>query len=252
MSATQCGSCGAPTGDGAALCQGCTGKLRDALRLAASIAPDLDDAVGKLLARGERGEFSFAHPPLPVDLAASDTARELRAQIRGWLLEVAPELRRAAPPETTSAMAVQLLSRLNRLRQQPYAGQAYTGITFTVGRAVAVVDRRPERIGCGRCDRCGAQSWAEGDEDTAVCERGHTVLNARQRRLNKAREADPLATPAEISAFLARHGYRVAESTISGWGTTGRIARHPGGFYRLSEALDMAARMGTRRPRVGG
>ena len=115
MTAPACGSCKAPVGDSASLCQGCTRDLAELLLLAASIAPDLDDAVARLLKRGSGGRRSETEAPLPVDLAASDASEKLRAWLRRMVVEqvtMAAEI----PPGDIRTMARWLLRRLGDIR----------------------------------------------------------------------------------------------------------------------------------------
>lgn len=221
-----------------------------ALLTAASIAPHLDDAVAKLLRRGSGGRRSEAEAPLPIDTGAMAVAHELRSELNGWARIIADQHLTAMPPDTIAATAMWLAARLNELRQNEAAADAHRGIVRAVSRAVAAVDRQPERAPAGLCDNCGCQLLAELGADSVTCGCGMTVLALQDKRRERAAAADVLGTPAELSAVLAKIGYTVSPGTISAWGTRGQIEKRAGGFYRLSEALAMAAKMGTRRVRL--
>ena len=245
MTATPCGSCKAPIGDSAYLCTGCTGKLAELLKLAADIAPDLDDAVAKLLRRGG-GRRASQQVPLPYDLAASQAVSELRFTLTVWVRVVAksnPSPQMVLPGELTVVMARWLHVRIGLLRQHHHAAEALAEIRDAVHRALAVIDRQPERVSAGLCDNCGRQLLAELGADSVTCACGMTALALTEKRRERAEAADVLGTPAELSAVMASLGVHVAPSTISGWGTHGRIERRAGGMYRLSDALFMASKM---------
>lgn len=249
MTAPACGSCGAPVTD-ARLCTGCTRDLAQLLLTAASIAPDLDDAVAKLLKRGTGGKRSGADAPLPLDLAASDATRALVVEL-GVCVNKLMRPKEPWPVADIDGMARWLHGRTVRWSQHPQAAEMYAEIKHRVNRALAVIDRKPERYGAGKCE-CGQQLWSD-DDWSATCTRcGTVVLDVEGRRRALAAKSDQLMTPDELSGALERLGYHVQPGTISGWGTLGRIERRAGGLYRLSEALAMAAKMGTRRPRVAG
>jgi len=234
-----CGVCGAPVGDGARLDARCTRELAAALLQAASIAPDLDDAVAKQLRRGGGGARAKGHErPLPLDLDASDAAGMLRLELAGWLAAAgAPAALGGIAP-----MAMLLLGWLPELRQHPRAAEAHRGILGRVQRAAQCVDRLPERAPAGKCDQCGAQLLAELGADEVTCQCGMVTVALMQRRRERAAAADVLGTPSEIAGALRDIGIAVRPSTISSWGTRGQIEKRPGGFYRLSDVLAMTAR----------
>jgi hypothetical protein len=250
MSSSACGSCGAPTGDGAYLCDGpksCTRDLAELLQSADDIGPALDDAHAWLLTHGD-GHPRGGQPDIrPDDLAA---AAELNTVLTGWTAALL--LPGEEWPHATAPLARWLLARLGRVRQNRQTPSLYRRFRAAMDRALEVIDTAPERAPAGLCDNCGQQLLAELGADSVTCGCGMTVLALQDKRRQRAAAADVLGTPAELSAVLATLGYRVAPGTISAWGTLGRIERRAGGMYRLSEALAMAARAGTRRARVGG
>lgn len=252
MTAPACGSCGAATGDSARLCQGCTRDLGQALLTAASIAPDLDDAVARLMVRGDRGPRG-SEPVLPVDLAASDAAAELRIQLMGGVQVV---MAMGAPsegeyvPYSVRPMATWLLKHLGTLRQYSQAQRLHKGIRAAVDRAVAVVDRRPERMPAGLCPLCRVELFAEVGADTAACPAcGYAVTGIQARRRERAAAADVLGTPGEISGALERIGISVPRGTITSWASRGRLAARPGGVYALSDVLALKAESDSRGAR---
>lgn len=247
MTAPACGSCGSPVAD-ASICTGCTRDLAELLLTAASIAGDLDDAVAKLMVRGSGGRRSEAEVPLPVDLAASDAKHRLR----GWLhLGVGAVLTDAMPAPVSPDIedtARWLVARLGMVRQQSDAPEIHKGIRDAVHRALAVVDRRPERVPAGLCGNCGRQLLAELGADQVTCACGMTALALQDKRRARAEAADVLGTAAEISGALGRIGISVPRGTITSWASRGRLAPRPGGVYALSDVLALHA----QNPRMRG
>ena len=244
MTVTPCGSCTAPVPDGY-LCTGCTGKLAGALKLAADIAPDLDDAVARLLRRGGGGKSASPEPPLPFDIAASDAAAALKNEVGSWARIVAETWTDSVmdwPADETASIARWLGGRMRVIRNAQWSPDMLHGVRAAVDRALAVVDRKPEMVPLGACPQCGRDLAAELGSDEALCSCGYWTAGIIARHRERARQADKLMTPSELSAALAACGYTVAPGTISSWGTRGLIERRPGGYYRLVDAIDRAAR----------
>lgn len=251
MTAPACGSCGAPVAD-ARLCSGCTRGLAELLLQAASIAPDLDDAVAKLLKRGSGGPRSEAEAPLPIDLAASDAKRELAACLMTWVLQAQP------PPGTIligiTALARWLAANTDRLRKLINAGRAHREIRDAVHRALAVIDRPAERTPAGQCEACGAQLLAELDTDTATCRCGAVATGLLEARAERAAKADQIETATVISRTLERMGIKVAAGTIRMWATRGRLAQlgelYGQPAYSLTDVIGLCAQRDEKRVRV--
>lgn len=257
-------ACGKPSPD-ARLCRACTARLSRLLTRAADIAGDLDDAVARLLKRGSGGKRTDEQP-LPLDLAASDIAHGLRNCLAGWVRVIKPRvpdrygplcpacihlscraIRRAMwPADAVPSMASWLGGQLDVIRQHEAAAELLADVGAHVTAALAVVDRQPELHPAGLCSQCGLPLRAEPGADTAWCREGHFNEGIAARRAARAAMADQLGTPSELARTLAVLGYAVRESTISSWGTRGRLARRPGGLYRLSDALALAAARSAR------
>jgi hypothetical protein len=238
MTAPACGSCGAPVAD-ARLCQGCTRDLAELLLLAASIAGDLDDAVARLLKRGSGGRSSSPEPPLPVDLAASEAAHELRVELAVTVAELLKPGEDVKPD--TRLLARWLVAHLARIRQHDRAPQMLDAIRHRVHQALTVIDRPAERAPAGQCEACGTQLLAELGADEVRCGCGILTVALQAKRRERAAAADVLGTPAAVSDALAAIGIAVPRGTITSWVSRGRIALRPGGMVAMSEVLAMKA-----------
>ena len=272
MTAPVCGSCGSPVSD-ASICTGCTRDLAALLLTAASIAPDLDDAVARLLKRGSGGRRSETEAPLPVDLAAAEVAERLHRTLWFWVVETDRFPHAATrgpahvacahqtcmlirdaerPPRSLRAMAKWLGRRTSLIRRHDMAARMLAEIRRAVRDALAVIDRAPERSPAGNCPQCKRELLAELDTDTAVCACGNVVTGLLDARYERALKADQLGTAAELSAFLARIGISVPRGTITSWASRGRLGtRGKSGMYALSDVLALHAER-QNKPRVRG
>lgn len=255
--ATACGSCTAPTGDGSTLCGSCTRELGTALLTAASIAGDLDDAVARLLKRGGGGRSSETSAPLPVDLEAADVARKLRGWLFGGVGLVLAE-DEPSPSPAIEPCAWWLARNVQRVRQHADAVKIHKGITEAVARALAVIDRKPERIYAGPCTQCGADLLGTAGDTSITCACGteHSVSD-RQLALQLAMY-DLLGSATWCAGTAAAVGVDLSENTIRTWVKRGKLVSHgqrpaplggrPFEVYRFGDVLDLAAarRPGTR------
>lgn len=210
-------ACGAPS-PGAVICTACGDRLRADLRLAVSLSEDLDAAVARLTVRGGGGRRTSDVQPLPFDPSASEAAGQLRTVLAGWTRVMQESHAKRSwpwPPDTVPGMAGWLDARMTALRQHEAAADVVTEVRDAVSGVRRV-------IGWDLVVR-------------AVRSPGMTELAAA------VAASDVLGSPAQISDWLSAVGLSVAESTVSSWGTRGRIERKSGGLYRLSEAYAMAA-----------
>jgi hypothetical protein len=150
----------------------------------------------------------------------------------------------AWPADTIASMAAWLAVRSRSIRQHEAAADIHDEVTSAVARAASVVDRKPDKVGAGECDLCGAQMWADGDADSAVCERCEAVVvsGVRDRRRQLVANADVLGSPPELSGALKHIGVKVSAGTIRMWASRGRLAQRPGGVYAMSDVMHLAAR----------
>jgi hypothetical protein len=241
------GGCGSQSA--AALCRDCTSALRSALQLAASVGPDLDDAIARLTRHGGSGSGS-SEPPLPYDPMASQVTQSLRLALLAAIIAITPgqPFPRGA---TVRQMATYVASppRLHALTQHPDVGVLSASIRDMLTRAVRVLDGAPELHPAGTCDLCARPLLAELGADTATCACGATVTGITAARAKRAADADVLGTPDEVSLRLQLAGYTVAPGTIRMLSSRGRLVQRPGGRYSLGDVLEWARERDERMSR---
>lgn len=238
--------CGRPA-PGTTLCRDCVSDLRRTLELAASIEPDLLDAIAKQLRHGARGKSASAEAPLPYDPMASAAAGALRVALSaacthtfdrggsGWILG------------TITVMAKWLIADMAKLAASRFAGQHYHEIRDGVARCVRVLEPPPELHPAGPCSACGRQLMAEPGADTAMC--GCGMLNAGliAMRAQRAAAADVLGDSEAISRALGNLGIRVSGGTIRMWVTRKRLIPRTGGQLAMSDVLALVAERDNRK-----
>jgi hypothetical protein len=249
VTAPECAAgCGQPS-PAAIICAACTGSLRAALELAASIAPDLDDAIARQLRHGSGGRRSGDEQPLPVDLRASDARRDLGVALLGAVADV---ISGPWPPATIAAMAEWLLASMAELAVHPLAGYEYHAIRRAVDRAAMVLDGPPPRQYAGPCPDCGADVLGQPGAPMARCKGcGAQVEVAAQQDAMRAAMDDMLFTAAQLVSMAAALGQPVSEHTVRSWvrrrqlvarGEWPRGHGEPSATYRFGDVLVLIAR----------
>lgn len=248
---TACASgCGRPS-PGATLCAACTGELRRTLELAASIEGDLDDATARLLRHGHGGgKRTDTESPLPVNLAASDAADQLRRALTACTGAVARAQRLMGAWSSIRVMAMWLRIHVADAAALPDAEIHAEAIRDAVARAVMVLEPPPELHPAGPCGQCGEPLYAEPAANVAECRRGHVTIGLIDARARRAAAADVLGTATEIAGALARLGIRVNAGTIRMWAARERLFARPGGKYAMSDVLALIAERDQRKVRA--
>ena len=245
MTAPECATgCGRPS-PSAVICGTCTASLRATLELAASIEPDLLDAVARQLHHGRGGRTPGAEPPLPYDPVASNARHALVFAVGDAIWHLEPDAWPIADP-TITGMARWLLARITDLAGSPRAARDHAAITAAVARCVMVLDAPPERHPAGDCS-CGRPLLADAHADEARCACGMVTTGIMASRAERAAAADVLGSADAISGALAGIGIRVSGGTIRQLITRGRLARRPDGQLAMSEVLAWVAERDARR-----
>lgn len=249
--------CTRPAPD-AHLCRDCTTSLRSALTMAASIAPDLDDAIARQLRHGGSGKRS-GEQPLPVDLRASHAASMLRivlADVTGRLAAEDGKLPYRAMG--IAALARWLTGQLTRIVVRADAGGIHRDVTGAVDQAVRVLEPPPDRDYCGPCTRCGADLLSApgaGLVACLACGQDHEV--AEQIDAMVAVVRDLLGTAQWCATASTALGSPVSDSAVRMWALRDRLvprgqrpsAKGAGmvALYRVGDVMELADFMTERK-----
>jgi hypothetical protein len=254
-SAPECAAgCGQPS-PSAVICAACTGSLRAALELAASIAPDLGDAIARQLRHGTLAAGRRDGQPLPYDLAASQAAVRLRAALLAAVCAVKGESEpwpQHSHEPAIGVWAAWLARRVQRLAMAPDAAGIAFDVHHAVDRAVMVLDPPPDRVYAGPCPDCHADVLGQPGAPVARCKGcGRTVEVAAQQDAMRAAMDDMLFTAAQLVSMAAYLGQPVSEHTVRSWvrrrqlvarGEWPRENGEPSATYRFGDVLILIAR----------
>jgi hypothetical protein len=221
--------------------------------MAASIAPDLDDAIARQLRHGSGGRRSGDEQPLPVDLRAADAARALRAvlaDVTGRLVAEDGNLPRRAM--SIAAMARWTERQVPRIAIRQDAAGIREDVQRAVTRAAMVLDGPPPRQYAGPCPICGYDVLGKPGSAIARCTQcGHAVEVRAQQDAMRAAMDDMLFTAAELVSMARALGQLVSEFTVRSWvhrgqlvakGTRPRGNGQPMATYRFGDVLILIAR----------
>lgn len=246
---TLCGSCGAPTPDGATLCTGCTRHLRTALRELPNLLDELDTTTTRsaTMPTTNTGTQPCTHTgdcgcgvTLPWNDHAANTAHNLRQAIRHWA-------HTAGTPPTPTHLA----NALPTIRQQPWAPHMHTDITHHRNQAERAIDNPEQRLYAGPCGAlhpihtlapCPHRIWARPEQTTITCPNCGTIHNIADRQtymLNAAANMH-MTAPAIASALTLMTRTRIPTATIRQWDARGQLtptALDPNGrkLYRFGD-----------------
>lgn len=229
-------------------CGECIAQLRRTLDLAATIEPDLLDAVAKQLKRGPGGGSASTEAPLPYDPAASDARRALSLELARAVYEVIGAEHWPIADTSITGMATWLADHMSDVIRHPAAAQIHMEIRDAVDNAVDVLDGPPELKPAGDCPECTAPLLAEPRADEATCRKCGTVTTGiATARAARAAAADVLGNSEDISNALAGIGIRVAAGTIRKWVERKRLTMRPGGAIAMSDVLGLVAERDRRK-----
>lgn len=263
MTAPECATgCGSPS-PSAIICGDCTTHLAAALTMAASIEPDLLDAVARQLHHGH-GKNSGSEPPLPYDPVASYARRHLAFTLTAAVYSVTGTAPWPIADPTISGMARWLGQHVSELAGSLRAARDYHAIRNAVDRCVKVLDGPPSTVYAGPCPQCGTDLLAPPGAAIVKCRfvtqvtaSGQPVLCGTavevrvQQDAMRAELEDRLFTAAQLVSMAAALGKPVSEHTIRSWvkrhqlvpkGEWPRDHGEPSATYRFGDMLDLAAR----------
>lgn len=222
--------CGQPTPESQFVCESCVDQLWHALSGTAELVDELDIT----LARQRRFEYQTssarsAVDELPFDIAAANTLRALRDQLKQLVNACkahdvpSSDYLPRSPGDTPKSMSAWLLWRLNGIAQQPWAADALDLVRI-VERAQHVIDRPAERMYAGPCDRCGRDLYARKGKLSVTCVDCSLEYDLAERRQWLLKLVDDrLATASEIARALTSLAVPVTADRIWQWKHRERI-----------------------------
>lgn len=247
MSETPCPACGNPSPDGL-LCRLCTNRLKADLAALPELLRELDVTVTRQARIGSGAAKD--RTPLPVNLAASDTAWAVRNTLLTWVRTI--EIGDAdGLPDKPGAWCNWLGRRIERIRGHDEAGMLADEIGYCVVSIRQVVDLPPDLLYCGQCPTCGRDLMAKPGAKVVTCKRceraGITTVEVdvevTRRLMLTAAQRDGEARLLTLSELIEHidvfHGYRLNPDTVRQWVKRGRLMRRPGGLYDVTEVVDL-------------
>lgn len=266
MAHLNCGKCGAPTADLAALCADDTAQtVRD---LASWALWDRNLQVTRTrqdrIRRADTSHRAFDDAPMPVNLHAAhlngrhhrvltDWFKRLRAAIPlDTVLPAWPVCENAATtwcthescrriyldygnaPATIADMALALAAAPNWLRHQADAADLAHAAHRAVHDIRAAADIPPPMLALGTCDhipdtaRCGAELRVPKGDPYTTCPACGTVYDVARRREQLLRRIDALIQPGPVIAAVLTDwmGDELPLSTLRTWAQRKQIKRH--------------------------
>lgn len=265
MNRPTCDLCDRPVPDQAYVCDRCTDREAESLRIIASLAGEVESAVAKLVGHGLAvgGGGGHGHP-LPVDLVAAEKAAAVGNTVSTWARHVAltrgVEVPRTRPPlegpvcrtnicrhlscaevrsprrEVGVATAARFLTgQLGWLRHRPEAAEALGELHQAALQLQRLLGGRPPRWYAGQCwellddgQRCTAELYASPGASSVRCPECGKVHEAAYRKDWLLQEAsDTLAHAELIARALTALGIEaVTGSRVRNLAARGRLVAH--------------------------
>lgn len=277
MADVRCAVCAAKLADGAYVCYSCAGKLERRLRDAAALWDDLATTVVPRLTRlgdptPRAGRPAPAEPirpdsgrmrhyadqvagnpaGLPVDLAASYTAEDVRNTLTTWARVIAEGVH-ADPPADMDDLTRWVAGRLSWARYEQWAAEMFDELHYAAGLLWQVCDRPIERSYAGPCPTCGMDLYTNPGGVIAACRDCGTECDVAGRQKWMLEQVkDQLARPVEIASVVKRLGVELGYSTVAAYVQNHRVL--PKGkdlagrlLFRIGDVLDVRLKEGKSR-----
>lgn len=273
-----CPACEGESADGL-LCRECTGRLRTHLGHLPANLRDLADVVTRNVARGKGVGGKGTETPLPFNPAASDLQWEVRNTLSTWARDLdmgdlavekwarVVNLRKGGPqfgralrpgpmPDDPGTWARWIISRMERVRGHPAAGEMWSELMDVCHRVRRAIDLPPELEILGDCPTCGQVMHARPLAVEATCrkckaagvEEVHDATALRARLTERVHEE--MVPRTVVLRVLAQLGMEVNPATFRQWVSRGRITAHDQEdgrkLYRVGDVVALAtdARVG--------
>jgi hypothetical protein len=241
--------------DVAYVCPACERDLAAQLRDAAELWPELQVVIARLARMSEPGPRARGRAPaqpirpdsgamrhyadqvvgavtgLPFSWTASEVTWAVRNTVVTWCRVVLEERHgiQAAPwslPEDTPGLMRWLAGQLKWIRYQPFAGEAWDGLSYACDQIEPAVDRPPPRrldagpclapTAAGPCRQRLSASPRAAYVHCPACRASHSATDRSATILAAA--MDIRLTAEECAHLLSLHGWPTPAATVRKWG----------------------------------
>lgn len=228
---------GRPLINNQVICAGCEIALDRALGDLDSLLDELDITLTRQAKRRPaRGNQPAPEPVMPYNIAASDTARDLRTLLKDWVSMVAEGLAGegkfvALPmPATGRTLAAWLMNHVHWLATHDTAPDAYSEIVGAVNNIRRTIDIAPDTTFIGPCYslidgvECTEDVYATEHSPTARCKTCGTTHDVAARTGQAASiSTRATATAVVITRSLTLGGLPLQTSRIRVWAHRGHL-----------------------------
>lgn len=228
---------GKPLVSPAVICGACTDTLDRALGDLDWLVDELDTTmIRQTKTRPARGNQSSDGAPMPYNIRASETARDLRTLLKDWVSLVAEGLADegrfvALPtPATTKTLSDWLIHHVTWISRHTTAPDAYSEIVGAVNNIRKTIDIAPDTTYVGPCYavfegvECGDDVYATKGTPLARCRTCGTTHDVAARTGQAATiSTRTAATAVIISRSLILGGLPIETKRIRNWANRGHL-----------------------------
>jgi hypothetical protein len=228
---------GKPLTHPAVICATCATTLDQSLGDLDWLLDELDTTMTRQTkTRPARGNQTSDGPPMPYNIRASETARDLRILLKDWVSLVAEGLAGegkfvALPtPATAKTLSTWLMHHVTWISRHDTAADAYSEIVGAVNNIRRTIDIAPDTTYVGPCYsvidgvECQDTLYTIGDTRTARCKTCGTTWDAKTRTLETLTHADTVAQDATtLSRSFALKGIALDTQRLKNWTHRGHL-----------------------------
>lgn len=222
---------GKPVVSPAVICTDCVTTLDRALGDLDWLLDELDTTMTRQTkTRPARGNQTSDGPPMPYNVRASDTARDLRVLLKDWVSLIAEGLAGegkfvALPtPATAKTLSSWLMHHVTWLSRHDAAADAYSEIVGAVNNIRRTIDIAPDTRYIGPCYslidgvECPETLYGTEGTDNVTCRTCGTTWDARARTLETLTHANTIAQDATtLSRSFSIKGIAIDTQRIKNW-----------------------------------
>lgn len=240
MTEVRCVRCTKPVADNGYLCSGCAAKFREVLAFIEMTAMELDTTITRQSKQATPSSGSRStQKPLPVNWDASIDAGSVANTISTWCRHISEERGQTITATTIAGHAEWLHQHVEWIRHRPEADEIVGEITYAAAVLQKAIDRAPDVLYAGWCEKCGLGMYALDGKAYVSCPDcldgdGEPIRYevAEQRAWMLAQLDDELLPAADLCSALTHLDEPVTVERIYKWKERGRILAHGEKPYR--------------------